>query len=258
MFDATLLGESRGDLAARLDAADTFGRWAGLVPELAADESVDTVAGVFGALAPGAPAARWDRLLWSLLRLAAPDGGDQPDAVLVVLHALAGGASRLVNRGFDEGLVLGELTIQIRTYPWRTRRRAVAANLLRDTEHALCCEASPAWMRTRGHLQRVTEVPVGITAGVLGAGADVDPPTQVGDDDHDLDLVDLLLWAERSGVVEARDLSMLVEYHYGRAATGAGHDHVARVFGVNVRTSKRRCTAAPDALRAAVPHYLAS
>jgi hypothetical protein len=110
-FDATLLGESRGDLAARLDAADTFGRWAGLVPELAAEESVGTVAGVFAALAPGAPAARCDRLLWSLLRLAAPDCGDQPDAVLVVLHALAGGASRLVNRGFDEGLVLGELTI---------------------------------------------------------------------------------------------------------------------------------------------------
>ena len=255
MFDATLLGESRGELATRLDAADTFGRWASLVPELAADGSIGTIAGVFAALAPGASADRWDSLLWSLLRLAAADGGDQGDAVMVVLHAVAGGASRLVKRGFDEGLVLGELTIRIRTYPWRTRRRAVAANLLWDTEHALCCEVSPAWMRTRGHLQRVTEVPVEITPGVLDQGADVDLRVEVGE--NELDLVDLLLWAERTGVVDARGLSMLVEYHYGRDATGAGHDHVARLFGVNVRTSKRRCTATLHALRAAVPQYLA-
>jgi hypothetical protein len=256
MFDVTLLGESRGELAARLDAADTFGRWASLVPELTAGGSVSTITGVFAALAPGTAADRWDSLLWSLLRLAAADGADQGDAVLAVLHAVAGGASRLVNRGFDEGLVLGELTIRIRTYPWRTRRRAVAANLLWDTEHALCCELSPAWMRTRGHMQRVTEIPVQITPGVLDEGADIDLPVEVNDDD--LDLVDLLLWAERTGVVDARSLSMLVEYHYGRDATGAGHEHVARVFGVNARTSKRRCAATLGALRAAVPQYLAS
>ncbi len=256
MFDATLLGESCHQLTTRLDAADTFGRWAALVPELTAEESVSTIAGVFAALVASAPPERWDDLLWSLLRLAAADGGDQRDAVLVVLHAVAGGASRLVHRGFDEGLVLGELTIRIRTYPWRTRRRAVAANLLLDTEHALCCEVSPAWMRTRGRARRVKEIPVPMIPGVLDEHADVESPVDAGEDD--LDLVDLLLWAERTGVVDTRGLSMLVGYHCGRDATGAGHDHVARVFGVNVRTSKRRCTATLEALRAAAPRYLAS
>ncbi len=256
MFDVTLLGVSRAELVARLDAADTFARWSGIVPELASDPAIRSVADVFAALAPGASAARWDILLWSLLRLAAADGGNQDDAVLAVLHAVAGGASRLVNRGFDDGLVLGELTIQIRTYPWRTRRRAVAANLLRDTEHALCCETSPAWMRTRGHAQRVTEIPVDVTPGVSGAGSELDCPA--ASDSEDLDLVDLLMWAERTGVVNARGLSMLIEYHYGRDATGAGHHHVAQLFGVNVRTSKRRVAATLDALRAAVPQYLAA
>lgn len=246
----TLVGESRAELAARLDAADTFAAWSVLVPELAADPARVSISDVFDALAPGSPVTGWDGLLWSLLKLAAADGHDEADAVLVVIHALAAPAARLMAR-FDASLVLGELTIQIRAYPWRTRVRAVAGNLLRDTEHALCHEASPAWMRTRGHVQRVTEIAVD------------NPHEHVRDDgalpeDDDLDLVDLLLWAERTGVVDARDLSMLVEYHYGRDATGAGHEHVAEVFGVNVRTSKRRCTAALDALRAAVPQYLAS
>src|SRR3954454_1389263 len=197
MFDVTLLGESRAQLVARLDAADTFTRWSELVPELASDPAISSVADVYAAMAPGAPAGRWDILLWSLLRLAAADGGNQDDAVLAVLHAVAGGASRLVNRGFDDGLVLGELTIQIRTYPWRTRRRAVAANLLRDTEHALCCETSPAWMRTRGHAQRVTEIPVDITPGITGARSELDSPAASDAEDLDLDLMDLLLWAER-------------------------------------------------------------
>jgi hypothetical protein len=256
MFDAYLLGESRAAFAARLDATATFARWAELAPRLSCREGVDSVAGVFAELAPGSAPAYHDQLLGALLQLAAVDGGNDSDAVLAVLHAVAEGATRLARRGFDEGLVLGELTIRIRTYPWRTRQRAVAANLLRDTEHELCREVNPAWMRTRGHLQRVREVAVGRqpwdTVDVPEPGAMQDPP------DDDLDLVDVLLWAGRTGVVDARDLSMLIEYHYGRSLTGAGHEHVARVFGVNVRTSKRRCTAALTALQAAAPQYLAS
>jgi hypothetical protein len=255
MFDATLLGESRDEFTARLDAGDTFTHWRRLVPELTADQSVGSLAEVFAALAPGSDPGRWDTLLWSLLRLAAVDGDDQSDAVLAVLHAVAASATRLTRRGFEAGLVLGQLTIQIRTYPWRTRRRAVAGNLLRDTENALCSEVHAARMRTRRHVQQVTEIPVdmGPWRGTEGPAAEL---TSAAADD--LDLVDLLLWAERSGVVDARDLAMLVEYHYGRDRTGAGHEHVARVFGVDVRTSKRRCTAALAALQTAVPDYLAS
>lgn len=256
MFDASLLGESRTELTARLDDAGTFTRWVELTPQLSAGDTVSSVADVFDALAPSSDPALWDVLLGALLQLAALDGGDQPDAVLAVLHAVAGGAARLVRRGFEEGLVLGQLTIQIRTYPWRTRRRAVAANLLLDTEHALCREVHPARMQTRRRACPVTETSVD-----MGPYSD-DPgpfdelvPDPAGDD---LDLVDLLLWAERTGVVDARDLSMLLEYHYAREFSGSGHEHVARVFGVNVRTSKRRCAATLQALHAAAPQYLAS
>lgn len=256
MFDASLLGESRTELVARLDDAGTFTRWVQLAPPLSADGTVSSVADVFNALAASSDPARWDGLLGVLLQLAAVDGGDQGDAVLAVLHAVAGGAARLVRRGFEEGLVLGQLTIQIRTYLWRTRRRAVAANLLLDTEHALCREMNNARMQTRRRACPVTETPVDMRP----YGDDPGPfdelvPDPAGDD---LDLVDLLLWAERSGVVGARDLAMLLEYHYARQFSGAGHEHVARLFGVNLRTSKRRCTATLQALQAAAAQYLAA
>ena len=241
-----LLGESRCELADRLDAADTLTRWACAEPSLGC---VSSVSELFRALQPDSEPSRWDTLLGALLRLAAADGGGDDNAVLVVLHVVDRGADRLCRRGFDPGLILGELTIQIRTFPWRTRTRAFAANLLLDTEHALCREVNPARMRTRRRA-----IPA------LDLFGDPSPRDEVNADpgSDDLDLVDLLLWAERTGILAARDLSMLVEYYYAREFTGAGHEHVAQVYGVNVRTSKRRCTAALQALRAAVPQYLAS
>jgi hypothetical protein len=258
MFDASLLGESRPEFIARLDTSSTFDRWAAATPALSCGGDVDSIAGLFAELGPRSRPTHHDTLLGALLQLAAHDGGDDADAVLAVLHAMTEGAARLARRGYGDGLVLGELTIQIRAYRWRQPRRAVAATLLRNTAHALCCEENHAWMRTRQYAQRVSEHAVGIQP---WSEVDADEPTSLGADeqnDDGLDLVDLLLWAERTGVVDARDLSMLVEYHYGRESTGAGHGHVARLFGVTERTSKRRCAAAMEALRAAVPQYLAS
>jgi hypothetical protein len=259
MVDACLLGESRADFAARLDEDDVFPRWARLAPKLSGGGTLHAVADVFRALDTGSDSARWDPLLGSLLQVAAPDGGDQCDAVLAVLHTMTRGSSRLVRRGFDEALVMGQLTIVVRTYPWRTRTRAVAANLLLDTEHALCLETRPARMQTRRRARPLTEVPVDMTsawydkegANALWASRDRHTAEQY----HEL--VDLLAWARRAGLVDPRDLSMLVEYHYGREFLGSGHAHVARIFAVDERTSKRRCSRALHALRAAAPAYLA-
>jgi hypothetical protein len=256
MFVAALLGESWTDLAARLDAGDTLARWAAGEPALSGLDSFDQL---HAALQPGSDPARWDELFGSLLRLAAADGGDEQDAVLVVLHLVDAAAGRL-RRRFEADLILGQLAIQIRSFPWRTRTRAYAANLLLDTEHALCREARPNWMRTRGQEQRAGEdLPVDPTDRDQVSGLGGLDTAVSGPDSDDLDLVDLLLWAERTGVVDARDLSMLVEYFYARELTGgSGHEHVAQVYGVNLRTSKRRCTAALEALRAAAPNYLAA
>lgn len=265
-FDATLLGESLDDLTARLDARPaTLTRWAATASALSRAGSVAELVELLrpvgaGEARRGERMDRWDELLVGLLRVAAADGGDQ-DAVLLTIHLVAPGADRLVRRGYAASLVLGQLAIQIRTYPWQTRTRAVAANLLLDTEHALSREARPAYMRTRDRARTdstavpVTEIVTDLP--YLAAGRAEQLFSDV--DEHDaLDLVDLLLWAERTGVVEARELAMLVEYYYAREFTGAGHEHVARVFGVTARTSKRRCAAALAALQAAAPRYLAA
>ena len=256
MFDASLLGESRPMFTARLDAGDAFNRWLAIAPQLACGGDVASIDDLFTELAPGSRITHHDTLLSGLLRLAALDGPDCSDAVLALLHAMEEGVTRLAARRYEPALVLGELTIQIRTYPWQTRTRAVAANLLRDTAYALSCEQNHLWMLTRKQNQRITEDSAGLTL----HRADGEPLSD-GATDDDLDLVDLLLWAERTGIVDARGVSMLVEYHLGRGARGAiraGHEHVARVFGVSTRTSKRQCTSTLDALRAVVPQYLAA
>lgn len=252
MSNASLLGESRPAFTARLDAGHIFDRWVALVPRLACGGDVASIADVFRELAPHSPMTHHDTLLIALLQLAAQDDADDRDAVVAVLHAMQEGVARLAGQSYEVALVLGELTVQIRTYPWRTRSRAVAANLLRDTAYALSYEENHSWMRTRRYAQRVSEDAVGLTphstAALPGSG----------DTGDDLDLIDLLLWSERTGIVDARGVSMLVAYHVAREACGAGHEHVAHLFGVTTRTSMRQCAAVLDALREVVPQYLAS
>ena len=261
-FDASLLGETLDQLTARLDAADTLTRWAEVAPALSRATSIQQLVELLTPDQDSPDTARraqldtWDELLTCLLHVAAHDGGNDQDAVLVVVYLVAPGATRLVRRGFEAGLVLGELTIQILTFPWRTRTRAVAANLLRDTEHALCRETRPLRLRSRPGPHSAKPVVEVLTSWDFGPLLDYLLVSEGYDDD--LDLVDLLLWAERTGIVDARDLSMLIEYYYGRELTGAGHEHVAEVYGVTERTSKRRCAAALTALQDAAPRYLAA
>jgi hypothetical protein len=251
MRTATLLGEDLPTLTARLDTVGTLRRWSGREPALLA---AGTVSDLVAALQPDSDPSRWDALLGALVRLAAADGGDEQDAVLLVLHLLDAGASRL-RRRFPADLVLGQLTVCLRAFPWRTRTRAYAANLLRDTEKALCRELRPNWSRYR----RDEEQPVDPTSRDPRGGLNELDRAVPADADDELDLVDLLLWAQRAGVVDPRDLAMLVDYFCARGAgINAGHDHVAQLHGVNARTSRRRCAAALQALRSNAQAYLAA
>lgn len=259
MFIAAQLAESWPHLAARLDARGTMLRWSRGEPAL---RVVPSAAALPTVLSVDADPDLCDAVFGSLLRLAAQDGGDDADALLVVLHLVDVAADRL-RRRFDAGLIVGALTIQVRAFPWRTRTRAYAANLLFDTEKALCAEARPRGTRSsRGHgsVRRDEDVLIDPTERDVDSGLNRLDQRIEGPGSDSFDLVDLLLWAERTGVVSARDVAMLVEYYYAHETTrqgaGGGHQHVARVYGVSLRTSKGRCSAALQALRAAAPAYL--
>jgi hypothetical protein len=252
MFISAQLGESWSDLAGRLDARDALRRWAQHEPALV---HVTSVAALREGLSPAAERHVCDDILGALLRLGSLHGGDDGDAVLVVLHLIEPGASRLARR-FGADMVVGELAVQIRS--WTGREWMHAANLLFDTERALCRELR-APRRHRGwHDPAILVDPTDLKP--TGWLSILDRATDDSAAHTVRELVDLLLWAERTGVVDARDLSMLVEYHLSRETCspgeGGGHAHVAAVFGVSKRTSMRRCAAASAALLAAFPAAL--
>lgn len=86
-------------------------------PPLAGLSSVDEIVGL---LALSSQPGRSDAVVGALVRLAAVDGCDDKDALLLLLHALSGVALGLARDLADLGpdvlhLVVGELTCQIRT-----------------------------------------------------------------------------------------------------------------------------------------------
>lgn len=138
-------------------AADAaLAHWGGIEPVL--DGFVDLDA-LRAAVHDRVNLERGDRLLAALVRLAAVSGHNDLLATRVVLQLLMPGAIKLssnlswmADRPTSEALVLGELTAQIRTYPWQRRPRRIAANLLLDTRQRL----------TRAHHRTNREVPSGL------------------------------------------------------------------------------------------------
>ncbi len=173
MFDDPSVAGSWPALVDRLDRAGALERWAVREPPLRPVRSVRDLA-YFGGAERGA-------VLGALVRLAAVDGGDESDALLVALHLLSDGVRALATRLRDlhpdpTHLVAGELAAQIRSFPWRRRTGAYAANLLLDTRAALLRELRPGC--TRVHPNRADllidpqdERLVGRVARCRGSGA---------------------------------------------------------------------------------------
>ncbi len=245
--DPSLIG-SWPDLAVRLDADDVVRRWATTEPELS---GLDDVAGLVQAW--GSP-ARTGEVLTALARLAAVDGGGDDDALLLLLHLLSGVVWQLVGQLGDLSpditvMVLGELTCQIRAYSWRTRHGSVLANLARDTRRGLLADLRPS---SRYHPERVERLTW--DGDVEAALAQV--PNDTGEEE--LDVVDLLLWAARSGVSEA-DIVLLVGTECARGQYGSrADDAVAGRHGITRRTLYRRRERTLTALRGAAKSYLAA
>jgi hypothetical protein len=98
---------------------------------------------------------RADALLGALVRLGAVDGGNDQDAAGAVVLLLSNGAARLAGQlrnlsGDIDQIVAGQVWLQIREFPWRRRREAIAANILMDARRALLRDLGVDTRRRRG------------------------------------------------------------------------------------------------------------
>jgi hypothetical protein len=243
------------ELVRRLDAAGYPGRWS-------TDQRLETLTTVEELKTwtrPGNP-QRADEVLGALIGLAASEGGDDPEAVLVVLHLLLPGADRIARKMRHLhpdalALVLGELA---------RRTHAHAANLLMDSQNAVWRGELKPYRTDLGH--RDAELLVDPVDDARGAGAQLGragllefAPT-AGTGANDLDLVDMLLWARRTGAVDATDLAVLIELEYARDTPGvvSPQQHVAAIHGWSVRSVQRYRDRALTALRDCSQAYLAA
>jgi hypothetical protein len=245
--DPTIVG-SWPTLAARLDGG-VLARWASAEPDLAL---LTTVSDLVAVCSDGAEYERSNAVLAALVRLAAVDGRRDEDALLLLLHLLSGLVWTMAGQLRDlspdiVAVVVGELACQIRRYPWRRRPHAVAANLRADTRRGVLAELRP---RSRRHPNR---------GEVLTADGDVTRllARQALDETEDVDLLDLLEWAVRSGV-DATDIAMLLATEAHRDRQPGSDWMVADEYGVSARTLYRRRTRTLAALRGLAADYLAA
>ena len=248
-YDPTIIG-SWPALSARLDDDAVLARWAQAEPDLA---GLTTVAELLAVWSKDGGSNSTDVVLAALVRLAAVDGGRDNDALLLTLHLLSGLVWATVAELRDlspdiVAVVVGELACQIRRYPWRRRSRAVAANLRAETRRAVLAELHP---RSRRHPDR---------GEFLTVDGDVTRLVQATayDERGDLDVLDLLQWAVRSGV-DSADVALLVATECRRDLGERRADYyVAAAHDITTRTLYRRRHRTLTALRNIAPQYLAA
>lgn len=247
-YDPTIVG-SWPALAARLDDDAVLARWGEAEPDLA---EVTTVAELLAVWSEEGGSDRTNAVLAALVQLAAVDGGRDDDALLLTLHLLSGLVWTTVAQLRDlspdiVAVVVGELACQIRRYPWRRRPRRVAANLAAETRRAVLAELRPRIRRYPGLGEVLTFD--GDVARLAQAPASLE--------DDDLDVVDLLQWAVRSGV-NAEDVALLIAIECGRSVYERGAaQRVAAAHGITKRTLYRRRNRTLTVLRSMAPEYLA-
>ena len=248
MFTDPTIAGNWPALVERLDRNDRPRAWAAQASAL---KDVQSVADLPAMVALPADPARADQVIGALVRLAAADGADDPDALLVLLHLLSAGvhtmAAKLRHLSDDiVTVIVGELTCQIRRYPWRRRTRAHASNLLLNTKQALI----------RGELRPgLPDQPMIVLIDPHDALRLVDTAQQ---GNRDVDVVDLLLWAGGHGIAPLDDLLMLLDLERRRGYGTGTRYKVAHELGINERTVRRRRDRTLTALREASDAYLAT
>lgn len=258
MFRTDTIAGSWSELLARLSDRDALTGWGLADPRLAGLADVDR--DLLPVLAEGRCPARADEITAALAQLAAAHGGDDLDAMSLLLHLCSGWVGTLCRQLADltpdiQAVVVSELALQLRCYPWQRRRGSTMANLRMDTKHAVLREFRPA-LRSRGTASEVVLAP----SSELWSLLDARTPAPGPGDGEDIDIVDLLVWAAASGVDEA-DLALLVRTEQARAdwsGPGSAAVHVAAQFGMSEASSRRRRRRTLIELRCAAERYLAA
>lgn len=227
-------------LADRLDSTPALVSWQDREPAL---RQVQCITGLIDT-------DRSDAVLGAFIRLAAHDGYADNDALLVAVHLLRPGTLNLVRSMATvhpdvATTVFAQVAVQVRTFPVTRRNRAFAANVLLDTKAAVLRELAP-YGSTRH--RRIYEISVPTdTLDVVAHGAD----------DDGGDLIDLLVWAEKSGVVDAEEALVLTVLASDDLPThGNPRAHTAARLGISLSTVHRRIARAVPALAAAKDQYL--
>lgn len=248
------------ELVDRLDGSGALRRWATAEPALRAADSLADLAALTGKTADRGCS---DAVCGALVRIAAGDQAGSQDAVLVLVHLLSRGLVQLARELADLTpcpleMVVGELTVQIRSFGpgprGGNRRRAFAANLLLDTRRALLREL-------RGHCTRSRPNWADELVDPTDRGRVIEVFDQAmpgpGEETGELNLLDVLVWAESSGVACARDLEVLVaaERSRDRSAGADGQQRVAASLGIHHSTLRRRRARALAALQSASAQY---
>jgi len=186
---------------------DRWRQWCHAEPDLADFNSLKTIRAVRGQAE--------DRALGALLRLAAKDGGDDQLAAVAVLHQLAG-SIRVIARhywyaadGEADGIVAGAMWEQIRAYDWRARTQRHAAALHHATRKAV----RSALLRDDSRWQTRGVIPISPHSMLFDVVSEqpqcpVGAVSSLGSQDQ---LEVLLSWSLRRGVIDERDIDLLVE-----------------------------------------------
>jgi hypothetical protein len=246
------------DLCDQIHRSNAWAGWLEAEPDL---RRVGSTHDLVALTAKGGNPLAADQMLGALVRLAAADGGNQQLAVVLLLHLLEPGIRTLARRFRDldadaTALVAGELTVQIRTFPWRRRTRAFAANLLLDVKAVLLRElqVTGPWTRAGLSYDVVLVDPLN-SEQVLRLLDRAEPgPGESGE----LDLADLVLWASRTGVADPADLAMVLEIAGSRDRKPRRVPVVAAAHGIPERTLRHRHGATVARLRSAAHRYLAA
>jgi hypothetical protein len=249
----------------------------------------------FGELRDWIASVPWDasdEVLLALAMLAAPDGGDDLAAAGALVKCLLPGACRLAAsltamtptgfRGHQpatatargdwiDELVAAQLWIEVRSFPWR-RRRKVAANILADTRagclrelgsHSQLIRVDRAWANTTvvddrgGDGLALMSQPASVVGGAGGPGG--------GELSAAEELLEVLDQARAKDIISEADrvllLCLVAEADQvslrGRGFGGLLSDEVSELVagqvGVSPRTVRRHAGRAVKALAGATP-----